>query len=307
MGRIDVAAEDKLSTGNGLVKPSNARAVPAQTPAFDIAEIEEWTDTYFCRPLGMLLARGAAALRMTPTQLTVFGAFVGVLGGGFLFDKRLGLLAFALLIVHGIIDSADGQLARMTGQITELGRVSDGVAGYATHGAIYVAIVAGVLHRGGSEVILIWAALAVLGNSAQAQLYEYHRYLYKTVVAEGRAPHNEPAQIASPMMRRLYRVYLRMQHLLGGLHPAVERFLITRSTAGVVRNEDRAHYRSCFRRPLQGWNLLGDNLRFYAIGVLAWLQRIDLFFAFILLPMNLALIALWLWQRRADRKFLACL
>src|ERR1700730_651383 len=110
MERINVAAEDNLSSGNVLVKPSNARAVPSQTPAFDIAEIEEWTDTYFFRPLGMLLARGAAALRMTPMQLTVFGVLVGVLSGGFLFDKRLGLLAFALLIVHGIIDSADGQV-----------------------------------------------------------------------------------------------------------------------------------------------------------------------------------------------------
>ena len=35
------------------------------------------------------------------------------------------------------------------------------------------------------------------------------------------------------------------------------------------------------------------------------LHRIDLFFAFVLVPMNLALIALWFWQRSADRKFLA--
>ena len=45
--------------------------------------------------------------------------------------------------------------------------------------------------------------------------------------------------------------------------------------------------------------------RYAAIGVLACFNRIDLFFAFILVPMNLALIALWFWQRQADRKFLA--
>jgi hypothetical protein len=53
--------------------------------------------------------------------------------------------------------------------------------------------------------------------------------------------------------------------------------------------------------------LLGDNTRFYAIGVLVCLHQIDLFFAFVLLPMNLALVALWLWQRSADRRFLASL
>ena len=56
---------------------------------------------------------------------------------------------------------------------------------------------------------------------------------------------------------------------------------------------------------MRGWNLLGDNTRFYAIGVLVCLHRTELFFAFVLLPMNLAFIALWLWQRSADRKFLA--
>jgi hypothetical protein len=304
MGRINVAAEDNLSSGNVLVKPSSALAVPAPTPAFDIAEVEEWTDTYFFRPLGMLLARGAAALGITPTQLTVFGALVGVLGGCFLFDERLGLLAFALLMGHGIIDSADGQLARMTGQVTELGRVLDGVAGYVTHVAIYIAIAAGVLHRGGNRAVLVWTALAALANGAQAQMYEYHRYLYKTVVAKGLAPRNDPLQIASRWIRSLYRVYLRTQHLLGGLHPKVETLLATRATAGVVRDDDRARYRECFRAPVRGWNLLGDNVRFYAIGVLAWLHRLDLFFAFILVPMNLALVALWLWQRRADRRFL---
>ena len=304
MGRIDVAAEANLSTGNGLVKLPDAQSVPPRTPANDALEIEEWVDTYFFRPLGALIARGAAALGLTPTQLTAFGTAVGILGGCFLFHEQLGLLGFVLLIAHGIIDSADGQLARLTGQVTERGRVLDGAAGYVTHIAIYIAIAAGILYRGGSRAIVIWMALATLANITQAQLYEYHRYLYKTVVARGRAPRNDPVQIASGWIRWVYRGYLRTQHLLGGLHPAVETVLITRSTTGTVREADRARYRECFRGPLHGWNLLGDNTRFFAIGVLAWLHRLDLFFFFILVPMNLALVALWLWQRRADRGFL---
>jgi phosphatidylglycerophosphate synthase len=304
MGRIDLAAESNLGTGNGRVKPQGAQSFPGRPLAFDTVEIEEWTDIYFFRPLGALVARGAAALRITPTQVTLFGAFIGIWGGSLLVDERLGLVAFALLILHGIFDSADGLLARMTGQITELGRVLDGVSGYSTHGASYLAIVAGMLHRGGSNAVLVWMALAALANIAQAQMYEYHRYLYKTVVAKGLAPRNDPVQIASPWLRSVYRGYLRTQHLLGGLHPEVETLVTARATAGIVRDDDRARYREYFRAPVRGWNLLGDNPRFYAIGLLAWLHRIDLFFLFILVPMNLALIALWLWQRRADRRFL---
>jgi phosphatidylglycerophosphate synthase len=304
--RNDFAAGRNLSTSNGLVTPQDGQSVLPQGLAFKTFEIAELADVYFFRPLGSIFARGADGLRMTPTQVTVFGALVGVAGGTLLYDERLGLAAFGLLIVHGIIDSADGQLARMTGRITELGKVLDGGAGYVTHAAIYLAIAAGVLHRGGSGVILLWMVLAGLATVAQAQMYDYHRTAYSSVVGEGRVPRHEPAKVVS-WLRWLYRGYLFMQRCLIGLHAEVDAALSRRSIAGVVRHEDRIRYRDHFYGLVRGWNLLGDNTRFYAIGVLACLYRIDLFFAFILLPMNLVFIALWLWQRRADQRFLASL
>jgi hypothetical protein len=116
---------------------------------------------------------------------------------------------------------------------------------------------------------------------------------------------DDPAKIDSGWIKWLYRQYIALQRLLNGLHMDVESVIAARSQAGVVRAEDRMRYRECFYRVVRGWNLLGDNTRFYAIGVLAWLHRIDLFFMFILVPMNMALVGFWLWQLRADRKFLA--
>lgn len=304
--RNDVAAKEKLSTSIGLVTPRDGQSVFAQVLAFKAFEIEELADVYFFRPLGSIIARGGRALGMTPTHLTVLGTLIGITGGALLSDEHLGLFAFALLILYGLIDSADGQLARMTGQVTELGRVLDGVGGYVTHGAIYIAIAAGVIHRGGSSSILIWMLLAGIANAMQAQMYDYHRTAYITIVAEGRAPGNDPARVPSSL-RGLFRGYLVTQRWLIGLHAEVEAAIAARSVAGHVCEDDRARYRECFYGPVRGWNLLGDNTRFYAIGVLVCLHRIDLFFAFVLLPMNLALVALWLWQRSADRRFLASL
>ena len=268
------------------------------------SEIAELADVYFFHPLGFFCARLAASLRMTPTQVTVIGAMVGVAGGAMLYDERLGLWAFAILILHGIIDSADGQLARITGQVSELGKVLDGGAGYVTHAAIFFAIAAGMLHRGGSSLILFWMALAGIATVAHAQMYEYHRTAYSSVVGEGRLLRREPAKVA-PWLRGFYRGYLFMQRSLTGLHAEVEAALSRRAAAGVVRDEDGDRYRDHFYGPVRGWNLLGDNTRFYAIGVLACFHRIDLFFVIILLPMNLAFLALWLWQRRADQRFLS--
>jgi hypothetical protein len=90
-----------------------------------------------------------------------------------------------------------------------------------------------------------------------------------------------------------------------GPHVEVEAVLARPGRGNLVPDEDRRRYRECFQSVVRGWNLLGDNTRFYAIGVLALLHRMDLFFPFVLTVMNLALIILWLWQRRADHKFLS--
>ena len=135
-------------------------------------------------------------------------------------------------------------------------------------------------------------------------MYDYHRTAYVTVMSEGRAPGHDPAKVPS-WIRWLYSGYLMMQRWLIGPHARVEVSLAARSVNGRVREEDRVRYRECFYRPVHGWNILGSNTGLYALGVLIWLHRVDLFLVFILLPMNLALIALWFWQRTADRRFLA--
>src|SRR5687768_5781293 len=231
----------KPSTSIGLVMPRAAKS----------SEITELADVYFFHPLGFLVARLAAALRITPTQLTVISALVGVAGGALLYDQRLGLLGFAVLILHGIIDSADGQLARLTGQTTELGKVLDGGAGYVTHAAIYLAIAAGMLHRGASGAVFLWMALAGIATAAHAQMYEYHRTAYISVVEKARVPHQEPAKVA-PWLRGLYRGYLLMQRWLTGLHGEVENALSRRAIAGVVTGEDRINYRHHFYAAVRG-------------------------------------------------------
>jgi phosphatidylglycerophosphate synthase len=241
---------------------------------------------------------------MTPTHLSMARAITGIAGAALLYGPNPGLLCFALLILSETIDSADGQLARMTGNLTELGRVFDGVGDYVAHAAIYIAIAAGMIHRGGSGLILVWMLLAGLSNAIQSQMYDYHRTAYVTVVKDGRAPGHDSARVPS-WIRWLYSGYLIMQRWLIGPHARVEATLAARSVAGRVREEDQARYRECFYRPVRGWNILGSNTGLYALGILIWLHRVDLFLVFILVPMDLVLIGLRFWQRRADRKFLA--
>ena len=286
--------------------PCNGHSILAKDLAFKSVEIEELADVYFFRPLGSLIARGAGATGISPSGLTITGALIGMAAGGLLYDERLGLVAFALLILHSIIDSADGQLARMRGQVTDLGRVLDAAGGYVTHVAIFLAIGANLLHRGWSGLILVWMLLAGIATAIHAQMYVYYRDSYIAAVTKGSAGTSSTTDV-TPQIGWLVLAYDDTQRWFVGLHGKVERALAARSDVGRVREDDRARYREIFYPLVRGWNFLGDNTRFFAVGVLVCLHRIDLFFAFVLVPINLAFVLLWLWQRSADRRFLASL
>ena len=269
-------------------------------------EIEERTDVYFTRPLSSLLTPAAAALRLTPTQVTIAGAIVGIVAGALLYEPRFGLLAFGLLFLHAVLDSVDGQLARQTGQTSELGRVLDGASGYVTHMAMFIAIAAGHIHRGGSSSILLWMVLAGLAAAIHAQAYDYYRTSYSSVIKEGRVRRNQPAKVSGPL-QAAYRAYSALQRVIVASHEKVGAALKARATADLLREEDRRRYRESYQPLVRGWNLLGDNTRRFAVGALACVHRIDLLFAFILLAMNAVFIGMWVWQRRTDRRFLAAL
>src|SRR5690606_4651006 len=133
---------------------------------------------YFYRRLGYVAALWAREGRLTPNGVSCLAGAAGVAGGALLYDGDLAPAGFGPLVLHGILDSADGQLARLTGQTSELGRILDGVAGYATHVAVFVALALAALSRGAGHDILLWASLAGVSVALHAQLYEYHRVTY---------------------------------------------------------------------------------------------------------------------------------
>jgi hypothetical protein len=279
--------------------------------AFKAREIEELADVYFFRPLGIVFAHAARVSRLTPTAVTLAAMGVGVLGGALLYNEGSWAAGFALIVLHGVLDSSDGQLARMTGQTSELGRVLDGVSGYATHVAIYIAIIAA---HGGGVPIVLWAIAAGFANIVHAQMYDYHRTAYADYAIKGVVPARPPTGARSA--DAVLRAYEAMQRLLAGAHHDVEAAIAARAAASSstmavtscamkVLDEDRAAYRACFYRPVRGWNIMGDNTRRYAIGVLGAIGRLEWFFVWVAVPMTAVFAAVWAWQARADRRFLS--
>ena len=98
--------------------------------AYKAYEIEELVDLYFYRRLGYVVAQAARLMRLSPNAVSMLAGVIGAAGGALIAWPHLALLGVALLVLHGVVDSADGQLARMTGRTSELGRILDGLAGH---------------------------------------------------------------------------------------------------------------------------------------------------------------------------------
>ncbi|MBR1446918.1 MAG: CDP-alcohol phosphatidyltransferase family protein [Alloprevotella sp.] len=151
-------------------------------------DTEEWLDIHFTRPLGLLWAHFFIRLGVHPNVVTVLSIFLGVAAGVlFYFDSfTLNALGVLLLVWANIYDSTDGQMARMTGQKTRLGRILDGAAGDFWFVAIYSAISLRLMPQNipGTDVkwgVWIWLFCAFAGfvcHAKQCQLADYYRNIH---------------------------------------------------------------------------------------------------------------------------------
>jgi len=267
--------------------------------AFKAREIEELVDVYFFRRVGIVFAHIARVLGLSPTGVTWGALIAGAVGGIALASPTYAWAGVVLLVMHGVLDSADGQLARMTGRSTEFGRMMDGVAGYVTHIAMYLGALASAFSRGAGWSLVALAAVAGACTIIHAQMYDYHRTTYAAIAIKGLV--SRKADGAKP---ELVEGYESMQRTISGLHPEVEELIAARSSDGRVSAADRLRYRASFYRLVRGWNLMGDNVRRLAIALSVWAGRPEWFIYSELIPVNLAFALLWWQQHRADSQFL---
>jgi archaetidylinositol phosphate synthase len=103
------------------------------------------------RPLAQLLVRVLAPLRVSPPAV-VLGNAACALAAAVLLARGQLVVAALLLQAKTVLDNADGQLARSTGQITPFGRYLDSLCDLATNAAVLAAL--------GYETGHPWLALA---------------------------------------------------------------------------------------------------------------------------------------------------
>ena len=143
---------------------------------------------HFTRPIGLVFALFWNKLGVHPNAITILSIFLGV-GAGVMFyhtDWWHNVAGVLLLMFANFCDSTDGQMARLTGKKTLIGRMLDGFSGDLWFFAIYLAICLRLMPQEMPLTdmkwgIWIWLLAAVAGflcHSPQSSLADYYRQIH---------------------------------------------------------------------------------------------------------------------------------
>lgn len=245
-------------------------------------DTEEPIDLWFYRPLGFCVALVAERWKIKPNAISVFSIFLGV-GAGVAFyfaDWRVTIVGLALLVMADICDSADGQLARMTGQYSRLGRILDGVSGDLWFIAIYVAL---CLRLAGEWGWGIWILAAVSGacHGVQAAMADYYRNFHLFFVKGKAGSELEDAATVAIDYRALsfrreplykafmffYKNYTREQEMFSPWMQRFRRLLREHYGDSPVPAELAGRFRTCSLPLMKYTNILSFNCRALLLAV----------------------------------------
>ena len=119
--------------------------------------------------------------KVTPNLLTLTYAFLGLLSGIFLASNNYNLIFISLLILFSksSLDWADGELARLKKQTSELGDLLDRWGGLVGTYSFLCGLGIYLYHENGDEHFVVLAIIIILLKSLDIKNYAYQLSMYK--------------------------------------------------------------------------------------------------------------------------------
>ena len=274
------------------------RDVPA---SYKSQDTEEFFDKIFTKPLGYLFTRFFIHIGWTPNMVTILSMFIGVAGGVMFYPQSFGwnLFGVILVIIANILDSTDGQMARLTGQKSALGRILDGMSSTLWYIAMYIAICCKLqntpipfapAHNWGWIIWAIAIVCGLLGHAQQCTMADRYRNIHLFFL---RNKHGDELQRSEDITRERLALpkegaYLRKAELfINGVFtlsqekitPTFQKLLDGYMKADEDARENiRQDYLTGSRKYIQLTNVLTFNARAYLFFVLVLLNVPALYF-----------------------------
>jgi phosphatidylglycerophosphate synthase len=283
-------------------------------------DTEEHIDLWFYRPLGFAWATLFAKLGIKPNAVTIASIFLGVAGGILLYFGAqpyiwLNYLGIFLIIWANTYDSADGQLARLTKQYSQIGRILDGVSGDFWAFAIYFALVFRELHFGDAALgdffshhnWIIWTLAISAGvcHALQCAIADYYRQFHLYFLkGEGGSELDSTDKLdeqikQSSGFKRItmffYRNYTANQERLTPSMQKLRRELKSRFGDNVAPQQFRDDFRKLSLPLMKYTNMLTFNTRTIAMFISVIIRIPWLYFVFELVVLN-AMLVYMIWR-----------
>lgn len=146
-------------------------------------DTENWLDKYFYRPIAFKMALMLKPTSITPNQVTIFSIFVGVAACLLFYPSNnllINLVGFALLIFANTLDCVDGQLARLTGKGSQIGRILDGMTGDIWFFTFYTVMSLRFIESNDTwgYWFFVVTVLSALSHLYQAGMVDYYKTLH---------------------------------------------------------------------------------------------------------------------------------
>ena len=274
-----------------------------------LIEVEEVIELLFYRPLAFILVKCIYNTSITPNQITFVGLIFGITGGSILAcgNNESMYLAAIMFIVFNVLDCSDGQLARLKGNGTLIGRIFDGIADYMVSTAAYLGLGFGFAHQASSPIIY-WALLAVaaISNIFHAILVDYYRNRFLDNTIETRSVLNDDLKNFRDEYQNLKRnnggwleiaiigIYLKYSSIQSGL--------ASENTSNL--NVSKARYYAKNKRLIHFWTYLGPATQWTFLTICLLTNSINIYFLGIIFIYNTYAIFMLLIQKIIDRSYI---
>lgn len=278
--------------------------------------VEEGFDLVFSRPLGYVIAKFFAKLRFTPTQISVLGMLIGVTGGTLFYWQNslpLTITGSVLVVLSGIFDSADGQVARITNTHSEMGRYLDLFNDMLVFISCYTA---GLYYFANTYTIPgIWAIGLTSGavHSLKSNIYEYYKGEFLHFSGTDSKQRNDSVDYIKANFDRTSTLVRKLTYpILVSYVKVQNKYKFRTETVTAIFEEARTKNPEKFkeiyieecRRMLTAWALVcGSNIMRNAIIISCLFARFDIY-AFLNIASYFLFLVIGKFQRRADQRIL---
>ena len=303
-------------------KPRPLAEEPEKTSAFENSlksnDTEEQIDIWFYRPIGYQIALFCAKVGIRPNPVTIISIFFGVAAGILFYPQQLwiNVIGMLSLMFANSLDSADGQLARMTNDKSRFGRILDGVAGDFWFIAIHVALCLRSMEEGWSAWIWVPGVVAGASHMIQSAMADYYRnvHLFFIKGTNGSELDNSrdlqkeydemswTRQFGMKIVARLYLNYTKEQEFFS---PKLQKLLVV--VKEKYQNGLPAKLITDFRaqnKPLMKYtNIVQFNTRVIFLFIWLFLDQSWIYFFFDIFILNPILIYMIVKQEKVSNHF----